>query len=159
MQYSGTGADLSNTSVPVILPGTPENLVTDWPEGYDAQKWGTSGNITVNGTLTFNGTEPAPPSRPTTLSRRDSVSIVERDVNNPPYTIHNGEGNLALKTLAMNATHAGGFVELDVHNMFGYMEERATHLALNKVRPDERPFIISRSTFPSSGHWTGHWVR
>jgi alpha-glucosidase len=39
------------------------------------------------------------------------------------------------------------------------MMERATYLALLEIRPGERPFLISRSTFPSSGHWTGHWVR
>lgn len=38
------------------------------------------------------------------------------------------------------------------------MEGRATNLALRAVHPGERPFIIARSTFPGSGHWTGHWV-
>ncbi len=30
---SGTGADLSNTSVPFALPGQPGGEVTDYPEG------------------------------------------------------------------------------------------------------------------------------
>lgn len=63
-----------------------------------------------------------------------------------------------MKTLATNATHAGGYAELDVHNMFGMMEEKTTHLALLALRPDKRPFLVSRSTFPSSGVWTGHWL-
>jgi alpha-glucosidase len=50
-------------------------------------------------------------------------------------------------------------VELDVHNLWGMMEEKATHLALQDVLPSKRPFMISRSTFPSSGRWSGHWVR
>jgi alpha-glucosidase len=38
------------------------------------------------------------------------------------------------------------------------MEEKATHLALKDILPGTRPFLISRSTFASSGTWTGHWV-
>lgn len=69
-----------------------------------------------------------------------------------------GDGPLSTKTVATNATNAGGFVELDVHNMWGLMEEKATHLALLSIAPTKRPFLISRSTFPSSGKWTGHWL-
>jgi alpha-glucosidase len=60
--------------------------------------------------------------------------------------------------LATNATHAGGYAELDVHNLWGMMEEKATHKAVQEVLPGKRPFLISRSTFPSSGNWSGHWV-
>jgi alpha-glucosidase len=101
------------------------------------------------------------------------------DINSPPYAIHNGElwfptigineyhrkltytigyGRLSIHALATNATHANGQVELDVHNLWGLMEEKATYLALQNILPDKRPFVISRSTSPSSGRWTGHWV-
>ena len=32
--YSGTGADISNTSVPFPLPGDPGDLITSYPEGF-----------------------------------------------------------------------------------------------------------------------------
>ncbi|KAF7376773.1 Glycoside hydrolase family 31 protein [Mycena sanguinolenta] len=80
------------------------------------------------------------------------------DINNPPYAIHNGNGRLAVSTLSPNATHFGGYAELDVHNMWGLTEEMATHEALQSILPGQRPFIISRSTFPSAGKWTGHWL-
>lgn len=70
-----------------------------------------------------------------------------------------GNGRLSIHALATNASHADGQVELDVHNIWGLMEEKATHLAVQDVIPNKRPFLISRSTFPSSGRWTGHWVR
>ncbi|KAJ7441544.1 glycoside hydrolase family 31 protein [Mycena latifolia] len=104
------------------------------------------------------------------------------DINNPPYAIHNGmpqcvlppyepailasrahsvviagNGRLAVSTLSPNAMHFGGYAELDVHNMWGLTEEMATHEALQSILPGQRPSIISRSTFPSAGKWTGHW--
>jgi len=69
-----------------------------------------------------------------------------------------GNGRLSIHTLATNASHADGQAELDVHNLWGMMEEKATHIAIQNIIPNKRPFIISRSTFPSSGRWTGHWV-
>ncbi|KAK7045115.1 glycoside hydrolase family 31 protein [Favolaschia claudopus] len=80
------------------------------------------------------------------------------DLNNPPYAIHNGFGRLGVHDIAPNATHFGGYVELDVHNLWGLMEAEATHKALQEIIPGQRPFIISRSTFPSAGKWTGHWL-
>ena len=45
-----------------------------------------------------------------------------------------------------------------MHNLWGLMEEKATHLALKSIQPSKRPFLISRSTFPSTGKWSGHWL-
>ena len=61
-------------------------------------------------------------------------------------------------TIAPNATHANGFVELDVHNLWALMEQTVTHAALLQIRDGKRPFIISRSTFAGSGKWSGHWL-
>ncbi|KAK7679938.1 hypothetical protein QCA50_016884 [Cerrena zonata] len=153
----GTGANWTNTSVPFILPGEPGMLVTNYPEGYNSSIWGPSGNVSINGTLTFgNNVGPSTSS----LSKR-GLGVGGQtglNVNKPPYTIHNGNGPLSFGTVAVNATHAGGIVDIDVHNLWGLMEERATHLALLAIHPGKRPFMISRSTFPSAGKWTGHWL-
>ncbi|KAF5371361.1 hypothetical protein D9615_009680 [Tricholomella constricta] len=150
----GTNADLSNTSVPFILPGEPGNPITDYPECYDPVVSGPSGNITVNGTLTCR-TETSSSLTKRGLGAGQQTGV---DLNTPPYAIHNGNGRLSIHALATNATHASGQVELDVHNLWGLMEEKATHIALQEISPGKRPFIISRSTFPSSGKWTGHWL-
>ncbi|KLO16236.1 glycoside hydrolase family 31 protein [Schizopora paradoxa] len=138
-------------------PGAIGGAVTDYPEGYNATISGPSGNITVNGTLTFGQGEV---SSATSISKRGLGAANESnvDLNNPPYAIHNGIGRLSINTIATNATHAPGFADLDVHNMFGLMEERATHLAVQDIIPGKRPFLISRSTFASAGKWTGHWL-
>ena len=87
---------------------------------YNATISGPSGNITVNGTATFGAGAPPP------LSKRGlgEAGLKGADVNNPPYAIHNGNGPLLSHTLATNATHAPGFIELDTHNMWGLMEEK-----------------------------------
>ncbi|KAI1790995.1 glycosyl hydrolases family 31-domain-containing protein [Ganoderma leucocontextum] len=154
----GSGADLSDTSMPFILPGAPGNVVTEFPEGYDATVWGPSGNMTINGTSTYRNDG----NTEDFLARRGLGAGQEKNVNvnNPPYAIHNGFGpnDLGDRTIATNATHANGLVEIDTHNLWGLMEEKATHLALLTIHPGKRPFIISRSTFASSGKWTGHWL-
>ncbi|KAI9062310.1 glycoside hydrolase family 31 protein [Trametes sanguinea] len=154
----GTGANLTAATIPTMFfPGTPGNLVTEYPEGYNATIWGPSGNITINGTLTF-GNHSVAPSREHTKRGLGAAAEPGVDLNSPPYALHNADGFLSTHTVSTNATHANGAVELDTHNLWGLMEEKATHLSLLDIHPGKRPFMISRSTFPSSGKWTGHWL-
>ena len=61
------------------------------------------------------------------------------------------------KTVSMNAYHAGGVLEYNAHNMYGFMESIATRDALVSVT-GQRPFLLSRSTFPGSGSYAAHWT-
>lgn len=148
------------------------NKVSHALASYNAAIWGSSGNMTINGVSTNSCTTN---STMTTVAKRGIGAGQKAGVNitNPAYAIHNGDSNsdtprwltsiaaigaLSTSTIATNATHQGGYVELDVHNVFGLMEEKTTHLALQTIFPERRPFLISRSTFPSAGRWTGHWV-
>lgn len=45
----------------------------------------------------------------------------------------------------------------DVHNLYGWSETKPTYDALHSVT-GERGIVISRSTYPSSGKWAGHWL-
>ncbi|KAI1492924.1 glycoside hydrolase family 31 protein [Biscogniauxia mediterranea] len=89
----------------------------------------------------------------------DSTTLASggRDVNYPPYAINNGKGELAGNTVSPNATHHGGALEYDFHNVFGHQILNATYYALLNVFPGKRPFIIGRSTLAGSGKVAGHW--
>lgn len=37
------------------------------------------------------------------------------------------------------------------------MESIATYDSLETIRPNVRPFVLSRATFPGSGSYAAHW--
>ncbi|KAH8892329.1 glycoside hydrolase family 31 protein [Thozetella sp. PMI_491] len=80
-----------------------------------------------------------------------------RNVNYPPYAINNGHRDLAVSAVSPNATHHGGSLQYDFHNLFGHQILNATYHGLLKISPEKRPFIIGRGTFAGSGKFAGHW--
>ncbi|CAF1064253.1 unnamed protein product [Rotaria sordida] len=65
------------------------------------------------------------------------------------------------KTICMLALQTNGnmtYRHYDVHNLFGWSETIATLPAVRASVPGRRSFVISRSTFPSSGVYAGHWT-
>ncbi|TIC03625.1 hypothetical protein E3Q18_00081 [Wallemia mellicola] len=141
--------------------------VSMWPEGYDNITSGNSGNITVDGKLTYmQKPEEQKPSRRDMLSRRmGTLETVDNDLEKltfPPYQIHNGAPNefneLGHKTVAANATHANGYYEYDVHNANGHMIAKHTRDALDTIYGGNRSMIIARSNFAGSGRFTQHWL-
>ncbi len=97
------------------------------------------------------------------------VCHLEDDSNRydfPPYAINNDNAQQALghrthpaSALHYNAEDGGKRTRLsyDVHNLFGLLEARITAEALTDIR-GERPFVLSRSTFPSHGAHAAHWT-
>ncbi len=167
---------------------TAATSVAGWPQGYNNLTWGTSGNITVNGSYTFqqgpvqNNDSPqqrrsltVSREQDTTLTKRQNggdkfgpndpdyryASSTQRYLSNPPYAIHNGihisetplNVNLDKKTVSMDAVSSSGDLAFyDVHNLDGTLEEQHFYNALRTIRPNERPFLISRSTYPGAGN-------
>ncbi|XP_078521078.1 lysosomal alpha-glucosidase-like [Lissotriton helveticus] len=78
------------------------------------------------------------------------------EFDNPPYTPAVLGGTLYAKTLCASAQQKAS-LHYNVHNLYGLMEAKATASALIKLRK-KRPFVISRSTFPSQGKYSGHWL-
>ena len=66
-------------------------------------------------------------------------------------------------TMSLNATHPhSGLTEYDLHSLYGLMMAATTRnfLAHNKSYPnnEDRPFILTRSTFSGSGKFASHWL-
>uniref|UniRef100_A0A670XY36 Lysosomal alpha-glucosidase-like n=1 Tax=Pseudonaja textilis TaxID=8673 RepID=A0A670XY36_PSETE len=78
------------------------------------------------------------------------------DLDNPPYTPGILGGSLSAKTICASAKQNLS-VHYNLHNLYGLMEAKATSRALVELR-GKRPFVISRSTFPSQGRYSGHWL-
>jgi alpha-glucosidase len=45
-----------------------------------------------------------------------------------------------------------------VHNAYGHLENRATYEGLVRLRPAERPFVLTRSAFAGTQRWAWQWT-
>ncbi|XP_056608795.1 lysosomal alpha-glucosidase [Triplophysa dalaica] len=74
----------------------------------------------------------------------------------PPYTPGVIGGQLNSETLCMSAQQNLSS-HYNLHNLYGLTEAIATYRALLKVKAT-RPFVLSRSSFPGLGRFSGHWT-
>ncbi|NXJ17471.1 MGA protein, partial [Dicrurus megarhynchus] len=87
----------------------------------------------------------------------------DRDLNFPPYMPQLGSRSegLSFKTICMEGRQQlpdGSPVRhYDVHNLYGWAQTKPTFDILRNITA-ERGIVVTRSTFPSSGKWAGHWL-
>lgn len=78
------------------------------------------------------------------------------NLENPPYTPGVLGGLLRAKTVCATAQQKQS-IHYNMHSLYGLMEAKASASALKRILA-KRPFVISRSTFPSQGKYSGHWL-
>ncbi|KAL0618381.1 putative maltase-glucoamylase 2 [Plecturocebus cupreus] len=84
-------------------------------------------------------------------------------LNNPPYVpyLESRDRGLSSKSLCMESQQIlpdGSPVQhYNVHSLYGWSQTRPTYEAVQKVI-GQQGVVITRSTFPSSGRWGGHWL-
>jgi alpha-glucosidase (family GH31 glycosyl hydrolase) len=64
--------------------------------------------------------------------------------------------NLETKSIALDARHANGYTELDVHSMFGTTEVKSTHEWFQAQK--QRTMIIERSAYAGTGKFASRWL-
>jgi alpha-glucosidase (family GH31 glycosyl hydrolase) len=101
-------------------------------------------------TITCTGQCGTPPH-----SKRELAAGQQYSPHNPPWT-PSTVSNVNEGTFNMSAIMNYGIL-YNLHNMFGYFQARASHLAMEAVR-GQRGFVLSRSTFPGSGRYAAHWL-
>ncbi|KAM5135364.1 lysosomal alpha-glucosidase-like [Mantella aurantiaca] len=80
----------------------------------------------------------------------------DNKLENPPYVPAVKGGTLRHATIC-SSSRQNISSHYNLHNLYGLSEAIASYYALVKIR-GKRPFIISRSTFASHGHYAGHWT-
>jgi len=91
---------------------------------------------------------------------KDGVAGFWNDMNEP--SVFDGPD----KTMPLNTVHRieePGFAtrtatHAEIHNIFGLENARATYGGLLKLRPDERPFVLTRATFAGGQRYGFTWT-
>ncbi|RCK63108.1 Glucoamylase 1 [Candida viswanathii] len=151
----GTGRYFDN---PVHPPFAVGNSPTQYPLGFDksnSSEW-KSISSSIAATATTSSTSSSSSS---SIDSMNTLAHGKGNVNYPPYAINNfqGDHDLATHAVSPNATHAEGTLEYDIHNIYGFLQEKTIYNALLEINPDKRPFIIGRSSFAGAGKYIGHW--
>ncbi|XP_034161045.2 sucrase-isomaltase, intestinal [Pangasianodon hypophthalmus] len=81
----------------------------------------------------------------------------DNTLNYPPFTPNILDNLMYSKTLCMDAKQAWGN-HYDVHSLYGYSMVLATEEAVRQVFGSNRSFILTRSSFPGVGKYSGHWL-
>ncbi|KAK9311045.1 glycosyl hydrolases family 31-domain-containing protein [Lipomyces starkeyi] len=128
--------------------------VTVWADWFHPQsgKWWTNQIIKFHQIDSFDGLW---------IDMNEASNFVTPPGYEPAYKINNdgawGITGLNTRTLSTNLTHYSGVTEYNVHNLFGHYEAIHTHDALSALNPGKRTFVLTRSSFAGTGHFSQKW--
>ncbi|KAK2912661.1 sucrase-isomaltase, intestinal-like [Channa argus] len=91
------------------------------------------------------------------FKKGSNKGCADNNLNYPPYTPKILDEVMYSKTLCMDAKQAWGN-HYDVHSLYGYSMVLATEKALQRVYGENRTLMLTRSSFPGVGKYSGHWL-
>ncbi|XP_059187897.1 sucrase-isomaltase, intestinal isoform X2 [Centropristis striata] len=91
------------------------------------------------------------------FKKGSTKGCADNNLNYPPYTPKILDEVMYSKTLCMDAKQAWGN-HYDVHSLYGYSMVLATEIALKRVFGQNRTLMLTRSSFPGVGKYSGHWL-
>jgi alpha-glucosidase (family GH31 glycosyl hydrolase) len=86
---------------------------------------------------------------------KDDYKIPCEDHEN--YSYIPGEEPFETKTICPNAVHHKGMKHIQVHNYYPNMQAKRTYEFLEKLHPDQFPFVLTRANAPGIGKYAAHW--
>ncbi|KAB7495722.1 hypothetical protein Anas_05295 [Armadillidium nasatum] len=97
---------------------------------------------------------------------RGALQCPDNNLEKPPYgtlvASTASTSTLSEATICMSSKQTDGtndYLHYDVHNIYGFSESVATYRGLTEtVLPGERPFVLTRSSFPGTGQYVAHWL-
>ncbi len=72
-----------------------------------------------------------------------------------PAVFHTPTGSMPLDTVFDNDGHPA--TQREIHNVYGQLTSRATFEGLSKLRPNERPFVLTRASFAGGQRYAAVW--
>ncbi|XP_061182189.1 maltase-glucoamylase-like [Saccostrea echinata] len=117
--------------------------------------------IDMNEPANFGTNEERPFNWPEKDKPYWSLKCPHSALDDPPYKPRGVFGpRLSDKTLCMVALqNDGAYNHYDVHSLYGWSETEPTLYGLRESKNQtKRGIVISRSTYPSSGKYAGHWL-
>ncbi|MCA1583471.1 MAG: DUF5110 domain-containing protein, partial [Acidobacteria bacterium] len=82
------------------------------------------------------------------------IAGIWNDMNEPAVF------NTPTGTMPLDVRHAGEGQPTDhreIHNVYGLLMTQSTYEGLRRLRPDERPFILTRASFAGGQRWSAIW--
>ena len=91
---------------------------------------------------------------------RPHLNDSQRPLLDPPYAVASSLAHLALgvRTMSVLATHLDGrTIQYNAHNIYALSECQTTYKAVANIT-NQRPFILTRSSFSGVGSYAAHWT-